>query len=201
MLLGWVFESPRQTELRYQEFQDQRQRYQRFVHQWKKRRGWRRIGLWSQLRSRRAVAVSGRSRATFLALALVRGVCSSVFAWRNLSGDSQRKWLHVFLAAEGIPRTYLQVAGILPSRLWIPRPIRRALGVVLRPWMLFGAWSLAVWAAVTLRLAFLPAEEYQRQYDAWEPLRQQREELRRQREQRHVSRQGRRRWWLPWRSA
>jgi len=86
--LGWVFESARERDLRYQEYQVQRQRYRRFVQQWKKRRGWRRIGLWSQLRSRRAVAVSGRSRAAFLALALVRGVCSGIFAWRNLSGDS-----------------------------------------------------------------------------------------------------------------
>jgi hypothetical protein len=200
VVLGWVFESARERELRYQEYQVQRQRYQRFVQQWKKRRGWRRIGLCSQLKGRRAVAISERARATFLVLALVRGVCSGIFALRNLSGDSKRKWLHVFLAAEGIPIAYLQVAGVLPSRLWIPHPIRRALGAVLRPWLLFGAVSLAVWAAITLRLAFLPAEEYQRQCDAWERIRQQTEERRRELEQ-HTGLRGRRRWWLPWSSA
>jgi hypothetical protein len=188
-------ESTDEARLRHEEWQWQREQYKSIRHQWKRHRGWQRLAPWMHPLNLRPAVPSKKSHVALAVLAVMAALTNGLVTWRDLSSGRQphRKWSYSLPVIQ-LLATYLRATGLVPSTLWIPKPLTRAARALFSVLMILVLPFAALGALAKLRLAFVATDEYERCYQEAEERWQRRQKQ--QRELEHLSEhEPRRRWW------
>jgi hypothetical protein len=164
VVLAVVLPTRAERAQRLRDWEEQKERYGRFAQEWRQRRGRSSPHPWRRLVRPSASERPAPQRGLFVVLTVAIGVAHAITTWQEPPARSFSMMVV----------TPLRVLGILPSRYWVPRPLRLAGLLACVPFLGLGAMFFGWLGIASFRQALASDAERQREY---EELRARRERL------------------------